>query len=415
MKKNIQKKSFVVLCLMLGINFNLFSQGAGNSKQFDDRAFWVERLYEMAAPVLYNMSKGELRKNMPLEFSLVWDNRDSNVGYMEAFGRLMAGIAPWLALPDDDTPEGEKRKRVRGWALQSFTNAVDPDSPDYLLWGGVRQVLVDASFIANAFIRAPQALWEPLDEVTQQRYIERFRSLRSIRPAYNNWLLFRCMIEAFFISIGEEFDAYAVDTSIRRMNAWYIGDGWYTDGPDFALDYYSSFVIHPMLVEIIEVLGNNNVFTPLSFDIALQRMQRHNQQLERLIAPDATFPPIGRSMTYRMGVFHSLSLAAWRFGLPDGMTNGQVRYALTSVMQRMFATGENFCEQGFLRLGFLGHQPELAESYINNGSTYLTSFVFLPLGLPADHDFWTAPAEDWTSRRIWSGQRVERDRKRVFR
>lgn len=413
MKSNIQKVLSAALCLFLSAN--LFSQEIKSSEQLDDRAFWVELLYEMSAPVLRNMSKGELRKNMPLEFSPIWDNRNSNVAYMEAFGRLMAGIAPWLALPDDDTPEGKKRKQLREWALLSYANAVNPDSPDYLLWIGANQVLVDAAFIAHSFIRAPETLWEPLDEITQQRYIERFRRLRTIRPAYNNWLLFRCMIEAFFISIGEEFDAYVIDTAIRKMNEWYVGDGWYSDGPDFALDYYNSFVIHPMLVEIIEVLDSNRVFSPVGFDLALRRMQRHNQQLERLIAPDASFPPIGRSLTYRMAAFQSLALSAWKYGLPATMTNGQVRNALTSVMRRMFSAEGNFCEKGFLRLGFVGHQPELADPYTNNGSVYLTSVVFLPLGLPADHDFWTSPAEDWTSLKIWNGKAVLRDYKESIR
>ena len=53
---------------------------------------------------------------------------------METFGRLMAGIAPWLTLPDDDTEEGKIRKELREMALKSYANAVDPQSPDYLLW-----------------------------------------------------------------------------------------------------------------------------------------------------------------------------------------------------------------------------------------------------------------------------------------
>ena len=72
----------------------------------NDRQQWVELCYRIAAPVLENMSKGELQKNMQLELSPTWDGRDKRVAYMETFGRLMAGISPWLALPDDDTEEG---------------------------------------------------------------------------------------------------------------------------------------------------------------------------------------------------------------------------------------------------------------------------------------------------------------------
>ena len=71
----------------------------------EDRAYWVKLAYTMAAPVLENMANGTLQKNMELELSPTWDNRDKKVAYMECFGRLMAGIAPWLTLPDDDTEE----------------------------------------------------------------------------------------------------------------------------------------------------------------------------------------------------------------------------------------------------------------------------------------------------------------------
>lgn len=89
-----------------------------------DRKYWVDLLYNMAYPVLSNMAKGELQKNMVVEVSPTWDGRDKKVTYMEAFGRLMAGIAPWLALPDDNTDEGAKRKELRQLALASYKNAV---------------------------------------------------------------------------------------------------------------------------------------------------------------------------------------------------------------------------------------------------------------------------------------------------
>ena len=153
-------------------------------KQQTDREYWCEQAYKMAQPVLENMAKGELQKNMQTEFSPSFDNRNRKVVYMETFGRLMAGIAPWLSLPDDDTPEGLQRKQLREWALASYKNSVDPKSPDYLVWGASGQNLVDAAYIAESFIRAYDALWVPLDEVTKQRYLTEFKKLRSIEPPY---------------------------------------------------------------------------------------------------------------------------------------------------------------------------------------------------------------------------------------
>ena len=103
--------------------------------EMSDRQYWCSQAYKMAQPVLENMAKGELQKNMKTEFSPSFDSRDRRVVYMETFGRLMAGIAPWLTLPDDDTPEGQQRRQLREWALTSYKNSVHPQSPDYLCWG----------------------------------------------------------------------------------------------------------------------------------------------------------------------------------------------------------------------------------------------------------------------------------------
>lgn len=380
------------------------------SEPTPDRTYWANLLYKISEPVLSNMSKGELVKNMQVEVSPTWDGRRTRVTYMEAFGRLMAGLAPWLSLPDDNTSEGKQRKQLREWALKSYAHAVDPDSPDYLQWDKEGQALVDAAYVANSFLRAPKQLWEPLDEVTKKRYVEEFQKLRWVDPPYTNWLLFSAMIETFLLSIDEQYDAYRIHSAIRKIEEWYVGDGWYADGTHFAFDYYNSYVIQPMYVEVLEVLvAKNRMVKQETLDIARKRMQRYGLILERFISPEGSFPAFGRSMTYRMGAFQPLALLSWRQELPEELSEGQVRSALTCVMKRMFEAKGNFNEKGFLQLGFAGHQPNLADWYTNNGSLYLTSLTFLPLGLPADHSFWTSPAEDWTAKKAWSGEDFPKD------
>jgi hypothetical protein len=355
------------------------------------------------------MSKGELVKNMEVELSPSWDNRNKAVTYMECFGRLMAGIAPWLALPEDNSNEGKQRKTLHQQALASYAHAVDPASPDYLLWRKEGQPLVDAAFIAHSFLRAPKALWELLDAQTKRRYIEEFTNLRRVKPAYSNWLLFAAIIEAFLLSIGENFDPMRIDLAIRKTNEWYVGDGWYSDGVNFHFDYYNSYVIQPMLTDILEVWTKTGKAKREEYDLALKRMQRYSDFMERLISPEGTFPAFGRSVTYRMAAFQPLAQVALLEKLPEGLTNGQVRAALTAVMKKVFSMPGTFSEKGWLQLGFAGHQPNIADSYSNNGSMYLTSLVFLPLGLAENHDFWTAKPETWTSVKAWNGQPFKKD------
>ncbi len=413
MKKNLMKAFIVMLAMMLPLT------GMAKKKQekvMTDREYWCSLAYKMAQPVLENMAKGELQKNMQLEVSPNWDGRNKKVAYMEAFGRLMAGIAPWLTLPDDETAEGKQRKQLREWALAAYKNAVDPQSPDYLAWRGHGQALVDAAYVAESLIRGYDALWVPLDEVTKKRYLEEFQQLRRVEPPYTNWFLFSSTIESFLAkAFGlKEYDDFRVMMPIRKVEEWYVGDGWYADGPVFAFDYYTSYVFHAMYLETLQnMIDANQKGTRLEYkkyyDRALKRAQKHSIILERFISPEGTFPVIGRSTPYRLAALQPLALMAWYQKLPSDLSNGQVRAALTKVMHRMFDQQNNYNEGGYLTIGFCGSQPGTADWYTNNGSLYMTSLSFMPLGLPADHDFWTCEAQPWTQVKAWGGQPFPKD------
>lgn len=380
-----------------------------------DREYWVEVAYKLAQPVLENMARGELQQNMMVEVSPTWDGRNKKVTYMECFGRLMAGIAPWLTLPDDDTAEGQQRRQLREWALQSYKNAVDPSSPDYLLWRKEGQTLVDAAYIAESLIRGYDALWKPLDEQTKQRYITEFTQLRRVDPPYTNWLLFSSTIESFLAKVGAPHDNYRISMAVRKTEEWYVGDGWYSDGQGtFAFDYYSSYVFHAMYLETLQNMidarqGGWGIDYKRFRQRALRRAQKHAVVLERFISPEGTFPVFGRSIPYRMATMQPLALIAWYQTLPAELSNGQVRRALTKVMHRMYDHQNNFNEGGFLTIGFCGSQPGVADWYTNNGSLYMTSLSLMPLGLPTDHPFWADAEQPTTQEKAWGGQPFPKD------
>ena len=350
------------------------------------------------------MSKNLLKKNMLVEYSLNF-SRDKNVLYLECFGRLMDGISPWLILPDDNTKEGIIRKKLRQLAILSYKNAVNPKSPDLLLWysNTTRQPLVDAAYLAESFLRAPE-LWYQLDDLIKQRYKECFNKVRKIKPYKSNWLLFSGIVECFFIFIKEKPNIKRMKYITKQINNWYVGDGWYSDGKIFAMNYYNSFVIHPMFIHMLEIMEKNHIEVPISSKVAINRMQNFNIFLERLISPEGKFPAFGRSIVYRLGVFQTLSLSIWKYGLPKPLINGGVRSALTKIMVNMFSVKGNFNKKGFLTLGFVGHQRKVANKYSNNGSTYITARIFLALGLPANDPFWIDKPKEWTSQKAWSGK-----------
>ena len=401
-------KNIMITLLLALVPFVGISAAKKKAQQQSDRQYWCSLAYKMAQPVLENMAKGELQKNMQTEFSPSFDNRNRKVLYMECFGRLMAGVAPWLTLPDDATAEGKQRKQLREWALASYRNAVDPQSPDYLCWGIGGQNLVDAAYIAESFLRAYDTLWMPLDEVTKQRYLKEFAKLRHIDPPYTNWLLFSSTIESFMAKAGGDFDEYRVNSACRKVEEWYVGDGWYADGPSFAFDYYSSYVFHPMYLETLQAMVDAKVNSRLDYQKYYDR--KYSIILERFISPEGTFPAFGRSIPYRMATMQPLALMAWYQKLPKDLSNGQVRAALTKVLHRMFDQENNFNEKGYLSIGFCGNtQKNVADWYTNNGSLYMTTLAFMPLGLPADHPFWTDAAQPWTQVKAWNNQQFPKD------
>lgn len=389
---------------LLAADGQLFDIAAKN-----DREYWYQLLYKIAGPVVHNLANGTLIKNMPVEKSPTFDSRSPSVTYLEAVGRTYAGIAPWLALPDDESKEGLLRKKLRTDALKGLNKCFSPGSPDAMNFAKDHQPIVDAAYLAQSFLRAPKALWEPLETDTKTRIIASFKSLRNRKPFKSNWLLFGSITEAFLLTIGEDYDADRLNEGPKMLNEWYKGDGWYGDGPNYAFDYYNSFVIHPMMVDILAVMSGKKLVEQKVYDLALKRMQRHAVGQERMISPEGTYPPIGRSITYRTGAFQVLSQVALMEKLPAGITPAQVRCALTKVKLNMYGTPGTFDKNGWLQLGFCGHQPEIADYYTSTGSLYMATLSFLPLGLPANHEFWTGAPADWTAKQAWAGKGFAKD------
>jgi hypothetical protein len=367
-----------------------------------DREYWISVMRRLADPVLTNLANGTLKARMPVEQANGADRR--SVTHLEALARLIAGIAPWIELPSDDTSEGRLRAQYAALAVRAIARASDPASPDFLNFTRDRQPLVDAAFLAQGILRAPLALRDAFDATTKRHLVAALESTRAIVPGFNNWLLFSATVEACLKSLGAGWDRIRVDYALRQHDEWYKGDGAYGDGPDFHWDYYNSFVIHPMLVDVLDVCKDES---PAWKDLAVreqQRARRYAAVQERLIAPDGRFPPIGRSIAYRFGAFHLLAQTALRRALPDGISPAQVRSALTAVIRRSIEEPGTFDADGWLRIGFCGHQSGIGEPYISTGSLYLCAVGLLPLGLPAADEFWSAPAQPWTSVKAWSGQ-----------
>jgi hypothetical protein len=377
-----------------------------------DRTYWLQQVELVSDPVLKALKEGNLRRKMPVEAAPGQTQARAIGTHLEALGRLLSGLAPWLELEpsSEETPkETALRNRYRDHALTGITSALDAASPDTMHFGESPQTLVDSSFLALALLRAPKQLLQKLDATTRQRLAAALVTQRKVQPPFNNWLLFAAMNEALLMTLNQPWDRMRVDYALHELQSWYLGDGSYGDGPHFHWDFYNSFVIQPYLLQLMDTLGDESPAWSAMRTPIHQRAQRYAAIQERLIAPDGSFPAIGRSITYRCGAFHLLADAARRNILPEGVTPPQVRSALAAVMQRTLGPAGTFSSDGWLQIGLAGHQPGLGETYISTGSLYLCSAAWLPLGLPPANPFWSQPPQPWTSQIIWSGKNSQAD------
>jgi hypothetical protein len=335
MIKNNATCLLVWLLLTLGGSGYAQKKAAKKVQPVSDRQVWLTEMDKMVRPVLYNLAQDSLRIVMPKVVSKRVDNQESRirVQYVEVLGRVLSGMAPWLQGEGGSPEEVALRNQYRKWVLKGLANALDSTARDYMHFNLTGQQLVDASFIALAFVRAPW-LWENLNPTDRERLVKAIRSTRQFKPGFSNWLLFSAMNEAFLCKYGYEWDPMRVDYALQQLEQWYVGDGMYTDGPSYAFDYYNSYVIHPYLTGITEIIEKKTS----SYNGMIAKIKKRNERYaiiqERLINTDGTYPATGRSIVYRGAVFQHLADMALRKALPEPLKPAQVRCALTAVIKK---------------------------------------------------------------------------------
>ena len=273
---------------------------------------------------------------MPVEQAPGADRR--SVTHLEALGRLLAGIAPWLELGADGSRRGAAarplrragaaRDRARGRSRLARLPELHARSAAARRRGVPR---------AGRCCAPPQRCGTSSTARRNDSLIAALESTRVIIAALQQLAAVlgdgRSRAEGSSAPPGI---AMRVDYALRQHEQWYKGDGAYGDGPDFHWDYYNSFVIHPMLIDVLDACAGRESppWKEPGRRASKQRARRYAAVQERLIAPDGTFPAIGRSLAYRFGAFHLLAQIALRRALPDGVSPAQVRGALTAVIRR---------------------------------------------------------------------------------
>ncbi|MGX5211751.1 DUF2264 domain-containing protein [Streptomyces violaceus] len=249
------------------------------------------------------------------------------------------------------------------------------------------QPLVEAASIALALRLTRDLLWDRLDDGVRQRTAAWLGDALTAEAWPCNWELFPVTVGGFLAEIGHEPDASraAIDRGLERIEQWYLGDGWYTDGDGRKFDYYNGWAMHlyPVLHAWLE--GDERLL-----DLYGGRLSRHLCDYARLFGGDGAPMHQGRSLTYRFATTAPLWLGALtgRTPLPPGETR-----RLASGALRYFLDRGAVDDKGLLSLGWHGPDASVLQGYSGPASPYWASKGFLGLLLPEDHEVWTAAEE----------------------
>ena len=216
-------KFVFVLIVMLQVSFGIsYAQNIAEN----DREYWVNLMVKIMDPVIRNLSEDNLKNSIPIgRSSSSQASSREFITHMESVGRTFAGVAPWLELGEDQTPEGQLRGKYIEMSCKALANSVNPQSNDYFNSTATRQILVNSAFLIQGLLKAPTQLWGRLDAITRERLIAQWKSTRTMKPGNNNWLLFSAMVECGIKEFGGEWNFQVIEHALNSHKEWYKGDG----------------------------------------------------------------------------------------------------------------------------------------------------------------------------------------------
>lgn len=300
---------------------------------------------------------------------------------LEAFSRPLWALVPfWVGGGSD--PEFEDIYR-RGLAAGS-----DPENPEY--WGDCKdydQCFVEMAAIACGLLNAPEKLWDPLSDAEKQNLARWLDQINHHQIPECNWQFFMILVNLALKKCGMPYDPENMARGLARIDSYYSGDGWSTDGASPQKDYYIPWAIQYYGVLYAKFAADTD---PERAALYRSRAELFAQQFIYWFDENGAALPYGRSLTYRFAQNCFWAACVWA-GLepfPLGVMKGLiVRNFNWWLDQKMFD------RDGILTIGYCYPQMYMAERYNAPGSPYWGMKSFILLALPDSHPFWSAEAE----------------------
>lgn len=349
-----------------------------------------EAFKQLTTPLIELYSEGKTR----LEIRGAGAGHPESIADLEGFSRILWGLVPHLA-------GGGEAEELRKIYLQGMINGTDPDHEEY--WGEVGdydQRLVEMAAMGLALCLVPEKIWQPLDE-RQRRNLYNWLNQINSHPCHDcNWLFFQVMVNLGFRRIGEPYDSEQVERNLRRIDDFYLGNGWYSDGPNGHSDYYVPFAIHYYGLIYLKLMETED---PQRCSIYKERTLLFAEDFANWFDTDGSALPYGRSLSYRFAQSAFWSAFAYAGLESDTLTPGVVKGLILRNLRWWFKQ-PIFDRTGVLTVGYAYPNLVMAENYNAPGSPYWALKTFIVLALSEDSSLWMAAEEDLPERPSLSEQ-----------
>ncbi|MGV9270816.1 DUF2264 domain-containing protein [Kitasatospora sp. NPDC003701] len=351
------------------------------------RAHWEAAADDLLASVRPYAGPGRALIDLP-GTRPSWSGRRSDA--LEGYARTFLPAALRIAGAGGDDPHGLLEHYAAG--LDAGTrrptrerDLADGDRDSWPLITDRGQAMVEAASIAFALRLTRPWLWDRLDGAVRARVGRWLADALRREPNDNNWWLFPLSVGGFLAEAGiaEPEARAAVRRGLERIDRWYLGDGWYTDGRPRAFDHYNGWALHLYPVLHAHLAGDRGLLAEYG-----DRLAAHLADYGHLFGGDGAPVHQGRSLTYRFAVAAPLWAGALAGRTPLGP--GTTR-RLASGALRYFLDRGAVDDRGLLTLGWHGPEPRLVQRYSGPASPYWAGSGFLGLLLPPDHPVWTEP------------------------
>lgn len=299
-----------------------------------------------------------------------------HIADMEGLARVLWGLTPLVA-------GGHSYDLFEQIYIEAIGNGTNPKHHGFFgKLSDKDQRIVEMAAISFNLLMAKEWVWDNLDSQQQDNLVSWLSQINNYEVPDNNWHFFSVITNVALKTLGKPYDHERIKLAIDRYEAFYLEDGWYSDGVRPQKDYYTSFGIHFYCMLYVKYMYKDDTNR---CDLYIERAKLFAKTFIYWFDDQGKALPFGRSQTYRFAqvAFWSIFVTIIKdkewLSIAKGIIARHFRYWMK---QPIFDNG------GILTVGYSYPNLNMSEGYNAPGSPYWAFKSFFCLSLEDNHPFW---------------------------